>query len=297
MTTSMERLESLDVLASQLATVTLPDDHEIEMCWNPRYHGGSFKRDSAYVLLSQEARGKDWRVVPLCIFGGVSFSRYVYNESANGTWAVCPSCLKVMMCGYSDNAGLSPRKCEECGTQLEMGDYFQLVKSGSQTEKSYLINPGRDPAVTIAETCALVPGGVPRSDLVAVIAVLASEGLLRAGAFIDDFRIDSYLSRMGYVTSEAVQERLTPWSSPWVRMNSATPKRDVQTTPHGRLMLAAREIFPTVSMDKVDHWDPEVELAVAGPAQDRLTELLMMDDEQRQALGQKVLAEAVLARY
>ncbi len=65
------------------------------------------------------------RIAPLCEFGGNQFKPHT-DEVANGTYAVCPKCLRVCHCGYIPD-GVHPKECEGCGNQFRNADYFQPV--------------------------------------------------------------------------------------------------------------------------------------------------------------------------
>lgn len=223
--------------------VTLPNNHPISKCWHPHYHLSPFQEDSAKIFEKWYRRRYSdesslvARAVPLCTFGGVQFSPYVLNEHANGTYALCRSCRIVHSCGYNDKTGLGPRACGACGVKLELNDYFQPVAEGSLTEEKDLVDPERDPAVTIAEVCALAPGGIPLGVLGAVIAILHDEDLIENGGFI----IESLEIDVGRVTSGRVFSHcFTDWPRGWVEINSGT----IWITKNGRLMLKARGIKP-----------------------------------------------------
>ena len=174
----------------RLHKVTLPNNHPLSKCWHPNYHLSPFQEQSAKVCEKWYRRrftdegSLVARAVPLCIFGGAQSVPYVLNEHADGIYTVCRSCVTVIMCCYDSRTGLSPRKCEGCGIKLELNDYFQPVGEGSRTSEADLVDPEKDPAVTIAETCALSAEGIPLASLGAVIAVLHKEGFLKTGEFI-----------------------------------------------------------------------------------------------------------------
>jgi len=222
-------------------TVSLANNHEISECWNPHYHKSPFRKDSAkifekwYKKQYKKLDRKLIRAAPLCIFGGVQFSVYVLREQASGTYAVCPSCKNVVICGYGGNEEPSPDYCNKCQTKLDFNDYFQPVSYGDWIQKEYLVNPKCDPAVTIAETCAYIKEGISVSDLDAVIVVLKDENLLQTVSFIKDFRI-----RNDSIESEEIHKRL---ESQWTYINPYTLHFNVQITERGKIMLKARKII------------------------------------------------------
>jgi len=110
-------------------------------CLNAHYHprnwnmrGASILRewligqrhDSSCSCLGLTPR-KPIRIAPLCEFGGASFQDGEDEEMASGTYAVCPNCFKVSMCGYNDYTGLEPKACNLCGAIFSNSDYFQPI--------------------------------------------------------------------------------------------------------------------------------------------------------------------------
>lgn len=227
----------------ETATWTIiPNDHEIRECWHPQYHKSPFKADSARVFL-------DWHnrqfpeghpcflnaTVPLCIFGGNGFIPYTHN-GASGTYAVCPSCFSVIICGYN-NGNLNPRSCPECRTPLELNDYFQPLKTG-KAKAGGEIDPKRDVAVTIAEIFALLEGkDVGLEKLVPIIFILQSEGLLLTGDFVDDV-----LAEGKSVGSRKINNRLFVWPPEWICNYPCCVS--VAVSDSGKTMLQARQISP-----------------------------------------------------
>ncbi len=228
----------------RLDKVSISDDHSIAVCWHPHYHLSPFNHILAKIfeVWHRENYGKETgtflRAAPLCIFGGVSFSRYVLKEQAGGTYAVCLSCEEVMMCGYGED-GISPDHCEKCRKPLLLNNYFQSVLAGSETSEKMLVDPEHDPAVTIAEACALSPdgNGISIFTFEAVIAILKDKDYLATGENIDDLFIigDGVLSR----------ERISPHSeSDWTIVDSTSKNMVRNLTENGRIMLKAQGIRP-----------------------------------------------------
>ncbi|MDO8504467.1 MAG: hypothetical protein Q7S36_01285 [Candidatus Liptonbacteria bacterium] len=234
-----------EVRPNRLDKVVLPDNHHISKCWHPHYHQSPFKPLSAKIFFDWNKKEFTYnpirRAAPLCVFGGASFSPYVLRESASGTYAVCPSCEKIIGCGYNDNTGLGPRSCEKCAAELGFNDYFQPVLSGSNTQERNLIDPSRDPAVTIAETCALAPEGINIGKFPAIIAILTDESLLKSGKFVQDLSIHSDV-----VTSDSVVNRLMGWRTDWIFIDTSycNSTTMVKLSKSGTLMLKARKIVP-----------------------------------------------------
>ncbi|KPJ85923.1 hypothetical protein AMJ57_01245 [Parcubacteria bacterium SG8_24] len=257
---------------------TLPDVHDLSTCWNPHRHGAPFRQESADRLLrrlrqeySDDPLRRWKRVAPLCVFGGVRHSPHVLHEHASGTYAVCPVCQRTMVCNYGA-AGLEPRSCDSCGHDLDLNDYFQPILPGSLTAEEELVDPYRDPAVAVAEACALAPRGIPHPRLHAVVAILSAEGLLRSGHHVSDLA-----ERRTYpktVWSRSIHHRLTGWPSPWVVLDTETPGPEVTVTEPGELLLKARGIKPAL------------------PAILRLKRLLGMDLELLQSLAIDCLTRA-----
>lgn len=97
-----------------------------------RYHADHLNKVGASILfvwLCQKDNLEPVRIAPLCEFGGGSFKAVPFNQSACGTYAVCPSpdCLSVNRGGYSDTDGLVPKQCRICQTPFSYSDYFQPV--------------------------------------------------------------------------------------------------------------------------------------------------------------------------
>jgi len=259
-----------------LSTVILSDDHPISECWNPQYHRSPFNSKSATIFrrwYEREFTEGEYdfrRAAPLCIFGGVQFNVYVLNEHAAGTYAVCPTCEKVLSCGYNDDSGLSPKSCYECNAQLDLNDYFQPVFLSSSVQEEDLINPSCDPAVTIAETCALSPEGIPSGVLGAIIAILTDEGLLETGEFVDDLRIQN-----NRVESKSVGKRTGLLFPTWTYVEPSSRRFCVEVIDSGRIMLEARSIVPKDG------------------SQERVSELLSLELEPLQALAWKALANRI----
>lgn len=258
----------------RLNKVTLPNNHPISKCWHPHYHLSPFQEDSAKTFekwhrrrYSNEIGGGIMRAVPLCVFAGVQFSQYVLNEHANGTYAVCRSCTTVIMCGY-DRAGLTPRSCGGCDRKLELNDYFQPVEQGSNIMEKDLVDPEKDPAMTIAEVCALAPEGIPLGILGAVIAVLHDENLIEKGGFI----IESLEISGDRVTSRRFFSHcFTNWPTRWIEVASGR-KSIVKITGKGKLMLTVREIKPKRGARK------------------RIAELLALNEKKTQAIARRAIA-------
>src|SRR3989338_8431059 len=97
--------------------ILLPNKHAAVKCWNPHYHQEPFRADLAEIFENwyRKQYGKYdnqyllYRSGPLCILGGVSFNKaYVEGVEASSTYAVCPNCKDVLVCGYIDDIGLDP---------------------------------------------------------------------------------------------------------------------------------------------------------------------------------------------
>ena len=246
--------------------------HSLAECWNPHYHRSPFKPLSAEIFRSWyekeiSAVSKEYssRVAPLCEFGGRTSSPYVLRERAHGTNAVCPKCRQVISCGYNDNTG--PLACS-CGARLRFNDYFQPVFKGSGRTEKDPVDPERDPAVTAAEVCALVPGGIPILAFYETVTVLTAEGLLATGAYVDDLAI-----RARGVISRKIEAGMQYSDNEWVFVD---PRAREWNVNRGRLMLKARGIVPKNGAAK------------------RARELLRLERKILTALAQKSLAERVL---
>jgi len=152
-----------------------------------------------------------------------------------GTYAVCPSCKTVIMCGYLDDKGLNPRVCG-CGAALGFNDYFQPVERRTDDGKK-TVDPSKDPAVTVAELCAYQDDGVPAFALASWIAILAAKGLLKTGAFLDVSRFEIRTSGVeSGQLNEALQRERWTWIDPRTR------HWNVKLGDRGRSMLEARGI-------------------------------------------------------
>lgn len=219
--------------------------HSHADCWNPHYHADGFKEKSASIFKKWYIKRyhgsvfhdlNRFAIAPLCVFGGGTGSEYTREASSmGGTYAVCPKCRRVIMCGYLDDKGLNPRKCG-CGAKLEFNDYFQPVKLYKPDGKK-AVDPAKDPAVTIAEICAYLPDGVPPYVLAAWIAILASKGLLKTGGFLDYGRFEV---RHWCMESEQLHEAIR--RGRWIRISAIAPRWNVKLGDHGRAMLVARGI-------------------------------------------------------
>jgi len=124
--------------------------HDRDECLHPEYHVEKPNYGSMVRLLAwfRSKRDKQWvaRVAPLCEFGGAMWkSPYGYSDidAANGTWAICPDCSEVLMCGYGPE-GLEPKNCPACGIVLSLADYFQPVgRPGTPClEEGYCVTHG-----------------------------------------------------------------------------------------------------------------------------------------------------------
>ncbi len=117
--------------------------HHITNCLNPKYHPAEPNFESMVMLQDwfknngyshhEYESNKLIRVAQLCEFGGVMWKTpfgYGDTEKACGTWALCPVCHEVMMCGYNDNTGLGPKRCDKCRCLLRLQDYFQPIYKG-----------------------------------------------------------------------------------------------------------------------------------------------------------------------
>jgi hypothetical protein len=119
---------------------TLAIHHKKSDCFHPKFHPEAPRFQSMVILqywLAKNGYGFHEyeskpliRVAPLCEFGGVmwkdDFGR-ADAEEASGTWAVCPNCEAVEMCGFCDDGTIHPDICEKCNTPLSLADYFQGV--------------------------------------------------------------------------------------------------------------------------------------------------------------------------
>ncbi len=184
--------------------MTLPsNDHSLAECWNPHYHGETYKSASAQIfrawyLKEYPSSTPTERLVaaPLCIFSGVVHSPYTCTEkSLGGIYAVCTKCFMVARCGSDDTHGLRPR-CGECDKKLTFADCFQPVLNGiktSDTELRKLVDPAKDPALTVAEICSLSKNGVTYGRLAGSILILTAELKISTGHYVDPagYKIDS----------------------------------------------------------------------------------------------------------
>ncbi len=263
----------------------IPNEHDISECWHPHLHASPFKNESAVIFYNwhkKEYADCAWecifRPAPLCVFAGASFTPYVHTEHANGTYAVCPTCKEVMMCGWSDRCvtdtelGLSPTHCRKCNTELKLSDYFQPIFNGSRIKKINVIDPKCDPALTIAEACALSNQGIPIINLDAVVAILTHEGLLKTGDAVDDFSIGSIIQ------SEKLRYRRIIWNSGWTHDDALPVISITRITGEGSAVLRTRSITPLPGAKK------------------RMRELLAMSRDKLQALALKKLANAILEK-
>lgn len=263
---------------AQSDNIALPNDHSIAQCWHPHYHQSPFKSRSAEIFRAwymkeyggNSSIGSIRRAAPLCVFGGVQRSPYVRGESASGTYAVCPACERVVMCGYNDDTGLGPRNCPKCNHVLALNDYFQPTRGG-KVQNQGDFDPERDPAVTIAEACTLISDGIPHIDLAAIIAILADENLLSCGEFVDDLTIVN-----NCVVSGRIRERLLHWETEWAYVDFVSRRFNVKVTDRGNFMLQARGI------------------ASSTKARKRAQELVALDPKKLQALAWKSLANGVI---
>lgn len=219
--------------------LALPCNHSIEDCWHPHYHFSPFNQESAqdfrrcYLEKYLETPSQ---IVPLCMFAGATYSPYAPCVATRGTFSVCSKCNHVMKCGYSDKFGLGPRNCEACSSPLNMNDYFQPVFRAPR--QKFVLGHKQDPAIAIAEVCALSSKGVPRKRLTAIICILTSEGLMQS-RFIDDFVIDG-----NRVVSRSIALRLSnELDCEWI---DVTPFGfNVKLTALGNVMLKAKKISPS----------------------------------------------------
>lgn len=224
----------------------IPNAHAPAECWNPHYHAGDFKAKSAAIFKRwyiKQYHGsvfhdlKRFEVAPLCVFGGgtaIEFTREA--SSMGGTYAVCPKCKQVIMCGYLEG-DLNPRACG-CGAKLEFNDYFQPVQR-YQPDGKEAIDPAKDPAVTLAEICAYQDDGIPSFALASWIAILASKGLLKTAACLDYGRFD--------VRSSGVESRELGEATHrerWIWLDPCTIRWHVKLSDRGKIMLTARGITP-----------------------------------------------------
>lgn len=248
-------------------------EHDISECWNPYHHGEKRFRSRGADMLKRhhEARYKQEvrRVEPLCMFAGVSFSPYTADAHASGTYAVCPACQEVIMCGYSDADGLGPKECTRCDGPLVLGDYFQPSFDGSSTNIKDVVDPRSDPMISAAEVCAMSPDGIPIILLPHIMLILQAEGLVH-GEFDTkewDYEYSGHLSRKGYSARRET----------FCRINSCTLRWNAQITTRGSAVLSARSRMPT-------------ERAVT-----RLEEILQLTDEKIKALAMSAYANSVLS--
>lgn len=229
---------------------TIPNAHSRADCWNPQYHADGFKRSAAaifkrwYVKRYHGSVFHDlalFAVSPLCVFGGATISEYTREAaSIGGTYAVCPSCRQVIMCGYLDDKGLSPRACR-CGAKLKFNDYFQPVQlyrqPMRQTRAGMTVDPKRDPAATIAELCAYEDDGVPAYAMASWIAILHAKGLLKTGAHPD---YGQFEVRTSGVESRQLDDAIR--RQRWVWLDPTTRRWHVKLSDRGKSMLAARGV-------------------------------------------------------
>lgn len=221
--------------------------HSRAECWNPHYHDGDFKPKSAmifrrwYVKRYHGSVFHDlarFAVAPLCVFGGGTACEYTREASSmGGTYAVCPSCKTVIMCGYLDDKGLNPRACG-CGAALGFDDYFQPVELRKPDGKK-AVDPSKDPAVTVAELCSYLDDGVPAFALAPWIAILAAKDLLKTGAFLD---VSGFELRTSGLESDQLREALQ--RERWIWIDPCTRHWSVKLSDRGRSMLEARGIKP-----------------------------------------------------
>ncbi len=124
--------------------------HEQNDCPHPEFHPETPNLQNIAILrdwlLKNGDRSNPWgskrllRVAPLCEFGGVSWKTgggTGDTEEAGGTWAVCPKCNAIEMCGFVDGTKIQPEECADCETPLSFADYFQGIykKSGPGGEE------------------------------------------------------------------------------------------------------------------------------------------------------------------
>ncbi len=253
----------------------LPNNHDISECWHPKYHA-PLKEESRKFL-------EDWyikkygnkenfetgfsRIVPLCIFGGTRFTPYTRYRGLI-TYAVCAQCRNVVMCGYFDDTGLEPKSCPKCKHCFEPGDYFMpcTLDHSYLSPHDKLIDPKKDPVITVLEACSLSQAGIPTRDIIAIILILLSENLLHTGYFIDDFAI--YGNR---ISSNTISKNLS--SEFGYRLDWCFGMIKIKEL--GRILLAAKQITPKAG------------------AIERLQELLALERNKLKAEAWKILAERI----
>ena len=247
------------------AEILLPNEHLAADCWNPHYHHEPYRDDLAKIFEDwyRKQYGKNdnehlsYKAGPLCIFGGVSFNKaYLDGVQVSGTYAVCPNCKEIIMCGYHDEYGLGPKKCKHCSTELSLNCYFQPIEISGHLLKPGEINPERDPYVALAEVAALAKSGIPFNIFEDVVFILVAEKLIAT---------PDYLYGEIPFTRETKNSLL--WlSHRWISTDSAEGRRNVKVSDEGKVMLRARSIVPFPG------------------AKRRVRELLRMSDNKRYAL-------------
>jgi len=218
--------------------------HSKAACWNPHYHEGDFKPKSAMIFKRwyiKQYHGSvftdlaSFAIAPLCVFGGGTICEYTHDASSmGGTYAVCPTCKQVIMCGYNDDTGLGPRACG-CGAELEFNDYFQPVQLFARAGKA--VDPAKDPAVTVAELCAYQDDGVPSFAVASWIVILAAKDLLKTGGNLDYARFEV---RSSGVESPELRDAFQ--RDRWTWIDPTTRRWNVKLSDRGGAMLKARKI-------------------------------------------------------
>ena len=221
-------------------------EHDLKTCWNPHFHGraSTLSAKLLAVWYAKEYHGKTFHdlerfdVVPLCVFGGAVNSAYTCAEkSLGGTYAVCTACEGVTMCGWSDD-GVT-KACGSCARKFAWGDYYQAAVTGLEPTAEQLrsvIDPAKDPAVTVAEICAVMPEGIPASKVAPLIAILGAQWKIKTYKNLD---YERYELRSSGVESDQVREAIANG-----RWTDLSPHRDcpVTVSKNGKIMLEARGI-------------------------------------------------------
>ncbi len=252
----------------------LTNEHSVSDCWNPHYHQEPFRADLAEIFedwyRKQYSKNNNehvsYKAVPLCIFGGVSFNKaYLDGVQASGTYAVCPNCKEILMCGYHDEHGLGPKKCKHCSTELSLNCYFQPIEISRHLLKPGEIDPKRDPFVAFAEIAALAKNGIPFSVFEDIVIILIAENLITT---------KSYLWGEIPFTLE-INNQLHWFFHKWVHADNLEVRWNVKVTDEGRAMLRARNIAPLPG------------------ARRRVKELLRISDNKRYALVLRSCADLI----
>ncbi|MEK7546462.1 MAG: hypothetical protein AAB554_05345 [Patescibacteria group bacterium] len=238
--------------AEAVMSKTIPNVHSAAECWNPHYHEGDFKPKSAVIFKRwyiQQYHGsvftdlERFAVAPLCVFGSGTICEYTREASSlGGTYAVCPKCREVIMCGYLDDKGLNPRACP-CGAKLAFNDYFQPVRHHAPSGTR--VDPAKDPAVTVAELCAYQDDGVPSFAVASWIVILAAKDLLTTGGHLDYGRFEV---RSSGVESPELRDAFQ--RERWTWLDPTTRRWHTKLGDRGKVMLKARGVAPTAAARK-----------------------------------------------